>query len=63
MSQEKLICSKCNKELEPTQVNLEYLGHKMTYQFPACPVCKQVYVSEDMVRGKIHQVEKVLEDK
>jgi hypothetical protein len=63
MNQEKLVCSKCNKELVPTTVNLEYLGHRISYQLPACPICKLTYVSEDVVLNTIHRVEKELEDK
>jgi len=61
--EEKLICSKCNKELEPESINLEYLGHRMTHQFLTCPVCKMVYIPENIVNGKMHQVETELEDK
>ena len=63
MDQEKLICSKCNKELELASVNLDYLGHSMSYQLPTCPVCKQTYIPEDVVLNKIHRVEEELEDK
>ncbi|MGI5900943.1 MAG: DVU_1557 family redox protein [Desulfitobacteriia bacterium] len=63
MGQEKLICCKCDRDLELAEVSLEYLGHKMTHQFLACPQCKQVYISEDIVTGKMRTVEQELEDK
>lgn len=63
MKPEKLICSKCNKELELTSINLEYLGHRMTHQFPTCPVCKLIYIPEEVVMGKMQQIERELEDK
>jgi len=60
---EKLICQKCNKELELANATLEYLEHKMTHQFLACPECKAVFIPEETVNGKIHQLEMNLEDK
>jgi uncharacterized protein with PIN domain len=63
MENEKLICAKCDRELELKEVSLEYLGHRLSHSFPVCPVCGQVYISEEIVTGKIHQVETELEDK
>jgi uncharacterized protein with PIN domain len=63
MAQERLICHKCNRELEPAVVNLEYLGHRMTYQLPRCPGCGLTYISEDVVVNKIQSAEMELEDK
>ena len=63
MVQEKLICGKCNKELEPATIHLEYLGHTLTHQFPTCPLCKLTYIPEDVVEGTLHKIETELEDK
>jgi len=63
MAQEQLICHKCNRELEPATVNLEYLGHRMTYQLPRCPGCGLIYIPEDVVVDKIQRAEMELEDK
>lgn len=63
MAPEKLICCKCNKELESATIKLEYLGHSMSHQFLTCPVCKHSYIPEETVMGKMHQVEMELEDK
>ena len=56
-------CLKCDKELVMTKTELTYLGHTMTYDFPRCPSCGQVYIPEDVVRGKMREVEITLEDK
>ena len=56
-------CLKCDKELVMAETTLEYLGHVMTYELPRCPVCGQVFVSEELVRGKMREVEISLEDK
>jgi uncharacterized OB-fold protein len=63
MSDEKLICHKCGREMIPMETSLEYLGHKMTHKFPKCPDCGIVYIPEEIVNGKIHEVETELEDK
>ncbi|NTV91692.1 MAG: DNA-binding protein [Clostridiales bacterium] len=60
---DKLFCVKCKVKMEPADVNLEYLGHRMTHKFPVCPVCGQIFIPEDIVSGKMHQVETELEDK
>lgn len=59
----KLICGKCRVPLEPKKVTLEYLGHTVSQEFPCCPVCSQIYIPEETVRGKMHEVEIMLEDK
>ncbi len=59
----KLICHKCRKELEMKRTNFTYLGHSFFTDLPKCPECGMVYISEDLVRGRISEVEMQLEDK
>ncbi|MGI6218054.1 MAG: DVU_1557 family redox protein [Coriobacteriales bacterium] len=56
-------CLRCNEELVESETVLEYLGHQMKYDFPRCPKCGQVFIPEDIVRGKMREVEMMLEDK
>ncbi|MCL1896474.1 MAG: hypothetical protein FWG03_08010 [Clostridiales bacterium] len=58
-----MICLKCDKELVPKKVNLDYLGHRVTQEFLACPVCGNLFIPEDVVAGKMQKVEAQLEDK
>ena len=58
-----MICVKCNKELVPTKVNLDYLGHRITAEFLACPLCGNKYIPEKIVSDKMHKIEAQLEDK
>lgn len=58
-----LICKKCQVKLEPDEVVLEYLQHEFRVMVPRCPSCGQVYLPENLVRGRIAQVEVELEDK
>ncbi|MCL2493726.1 MAG: DNA-binding protein [Clostridiales bacterium] len=60
---EKLLCCKCETELVMKKVNFSYLGHNFFTEVPACPVCGQVYVSEQLAKGKMAEVEKNLEEK
>ncbi|MBP6977235.1 MAG: hypothetical protein KBB71_02840 [Lentimicrobiaceae bacterium] len=59
----QLICSKCQKELVPKKTDFTYLGHSFFTDLPTCPGCGQVYISEELVRSRISEVEMQLEDK
>ncbi len=59
----KLICFTCNKELELKKADFSYLGHTFFTEVPRCPECGMVYISEELVKGRISEVEMQLEDK
>jgi ssDNA-binding Zn-finger/Zn-ribbon topoisomerase 1 len=65
LPQEKLtlICLKCNVPLELRKTSFTYLGFNFKTDLPKCPVCGQVYLSEELVKGKVTEVETSLEDK
>lgn len=58
-----MICVRCDRELEPSKVNLNYLGHQVTQEFLVCPVCGNLFIPEDIVSDKMQKVEEELEDK
>lgn len=58
-----MICVKCDRELEASKVNLEYLGHRITQEFLVCPSCGNLFIPEDIVKDKMQKVEIELEDK
>jgi len=60
---EELKCCKCNVVLVNKRINFEYLAHNFFAELQACPVCGQIYVPEELVKGKIAEVEKQLEEK
>lgn len=60
---EKLECKKCRTPLVVKKVNFEYLKQNFFAEVPACPVCGQVYVPEELARGKMADVERNLEEK
>jgi len=63
MDETKLICGRCKVPLEVKSVTLTYLAHHFKQNFPQCPVCGELYLSEELVKGKMHDVEVMLEDK
>ena len=63
MSADKIICEKCGVELVEEKTILRYLDFEFPADLPRCPQCGQVYISEELVQGKVSQVEATLEDK
>ncbi len=63
MTTEQAICDLCNVALEERKIFLRYLDYEFPADLPVCPQCGQVYISEDLVKGKVAQVEATLEDK
>ena len=61
--QAKLICHLCHAALVDDTVTFVYLGHQINYVVPACPICGQVYISHDLVDGRISVVEAEMEEK
>lgn len=59
----KMICGKCGVAMEPRKAKLRYLGHEFWEELPSCPICGQVYISEELAIGKIRTLESTLEEK
>ena len=58
-----MMCAQCNEPLVPRQITLSYLNSAFPVELPACPVCGQYFIPEELAMGKILHVEKSLEDK
>jgi len=63
MNEDELYCVKCKVRLVPLKTTFTYLKHEFYVDLPRCPSCGQVYVSEELARGKMAEVETSLEDK
>jgi uncharacterized Zn finger protein len=63
MEAENIICHLCGIPLQNVRVELTYMGHIFHTDLPKCPQCGQVFVPEDLVKGKMADVETELEDK
>ena len=59
----KLICCRCGIPLEERKTTFSYMGNNFLVDLPCCPKCGQVYLTEDLARGKMAEVEIQLEDK
>jgi hypothetical protein len=59
----KMVCMKCNLHLTLDKVTLSYMGNCFPVDLYKCPQCGMVFIPEDLVRGKMEQAEKVMEDK
>lgn len=60
---QKIICNRCKCKLEDIDVTISYLGKSFSHKVPRCPACGQVYLPEELVVGKITNLEKALEEK
>ena len=63
MREERMLCARCGVPLEERTVFFTYLGHSFRKEIPACPLCGQPYVPEELALGTMADVEKELEDK
>lgn len=58
-----MFCVKCNVPLVEQKTSFAYLGFNFNTELPRCPSCGQVFISEELVKGKMAEVETTLEDK
>ncbi len=56
-------CGKCGEELTPSEVNIRYLGNLFEVELLTCKKCGLVFIPEELARGKMFEVEQLLEDK
>lgn len=59
----KLICNKCNVPLETMGATFKYLKRSFKHEVLRCPQCGQIYLPEELIKGKMADVEKALEEK
>lgn len=59
----ELQCERCGVALELKKTYFSYLGHAFHTDLPRCPVCGQVYIDEELVKGRMSRVERELEEK
>ena len=58
-----LTCDRCNVELEEAEAQFVYLGSRIRHKVLRCPECGLVYLPEDLVLGRMRQLEEELEEK
>jgi hypothetical protein len=57
------MCDRCDVELTSAELHFSYLEHDFHHKVMRCPSCGQVYLPEDLVDGKVKQLETTLEEK
>lgn len=60
---ENLTCTKCQVTLKPAKATFKYLKRSFEHEVLRCPECGQVYLPEELVKGKMKKVEISLEEK
>ena len=60
---QKLICDKCQVEMVELEVEFSYLNRSFRHKVPRCPECGQVYIPEELAKGRMREVEINLEEK
>ena len=58
-----LMCDRCNVPLAMAEVHFSYLDHNLRHKVLRCPECGQVYIPEELAKGRMKEVETLLEDK
>lgn len=58
-----MMCARCNVELTLAKAYFSYLDHSFHTEVLRCPQCGQVFIPENLARGKMAEVEISLEDK
>ncbi|MDO4176619.1 MAG: hypothetical protein Q4D99_03970 [Bacillota bacterium] len=59
----EIICMKCDTNMEEMETTFSYLGRTFKHKILRCPSCGQVYVPEELAKGRMAQVESMMEEK
>ena len=58
-----LICDRCKVEMQEMDTQFSYLGRSFRHKVNRCPECGQVCLSDELVNGRMSEVESMMEDK
>jgi len=62
-NEDGLYCFRCNETMVSDKVFMNYLTNTFPTQLLKCPKCGLIFIDEDMVMSKAHEVEKTIEEK
>ncbi len=60
---DKMECCRCGVPLVLKRADFSYLNYNFHVDVPRCPVCGMIFLPQDLVEGKMAEVEAVLEEK
>jgi len=63
MAEEQMICARCNVPMGLEKASFKYMSFSFSVDLLTCPICKQIYIPEELVNGKMASVEMELEEK
>jgi len=63
MEEKGLICHKCQVPLISAETKFNYLGHDFKANMLRCPKCGLVFIPEEIVQGRMAEVEMAFESK
>jgi len=56
-------CARCGVPPENKRVNFSYMGRTFGHEVPVCPKCGMVFISRELAKGRMAEVELLMEDK
>ena len=56
-------CARCGVALVKQKVNFSYMGRTFGHEVPVCPKCGMVFISRELAKGRMAEVELLMEDK
>ena len=59
----RYVCQHCGVPMEEGEVSFKYLKFNFSASIPRCPKCGMICVPEELAKGKMKEVEMMLEDK
>ncbi|MEG0156863.1 MAG: DNA-binding protein [Anaerovoracaceae bacterium] len=58
-----IICDRCKVPLEEHDAQFSYLDRTFRHKVLRCPICGQVSLTEEIVGGRMKEVEALMEEK
>lgn len=64
MGQNQILrCEKCDVIMKPMEARFKYLKRDFQHKVLRCPKCGLVYITKELAKGRMKEVESALEDK
>ncbi|MCI8594639.1 MAG: DNA-binding protein [Oscillospiraceae bacterium] len=56
-------CGKCGEALVLKRNVFNYMGRSFGHEVPTCPKCGRIFISKELAKGRMAEVEALMEDK
>lgn len=61
--EKKWVCRKCGVPLVIRKTLFTYMERNFSEDLPCCPKCGKVFISPELAKGRMAEVEEMLEEK